>query len=83
MYSTLPLEGLNTVTLTLVQPKAVEQHMTGGGHSLPHALMLKVSPGSKINHAPCSAIELLKGSLTTGDSPAGRCCLYREMEHYG
>ena len=44
--------------------------------------MLKRSPGSTIYRAPSSTIELLKGSLATGDSPAGRCYLYREMEQY-
>ena len=44
--------------------------------------MLKRSPGSTIYCALSSTIELLKGSLATGDSPAGRCCLYREMEQY-
>ena len=58
-------------------------HMTWGGHSLPACIMLKRSPGSKIYCAPSSTIELLKGSLATCDSPAGHCCLYREMEQYG
>ena len=34
MYSALPPEGLNTITLTLVQPKAFKQHFARCEHSL-------------------------------------------------
>ena len=45
--------------------------------------MLKGYPGSIIHGAPSSAIELLKGSMATCDSPAGHLCLYHEIEQYG
>ena len=57
-------------------------HMTCGGHSLPESIMLKRSPALKI-YCASSTIELLQRSLATWDSPAGRCCLYREMEQFG
>ena len=58
-------------------------YLTWGEHSFPDSIMLKRSPSLKIYCAPSSTNELLQGSLARWDSPAGRCCLYREMEQYG
>ena len=74
-----------TTYAALVQPKPFKQHMT---YDLRRTFLTcmhyaQTISCSKIYCAPSSTIELLKGSLATCDSPAGHCCLYREMEQYG
>ena len=73
-----------TAYAALVQPRLFRQRMTYDLRRtfLIASIMLKRSPASKIYCAPIAPPLSCFRDLWQ-DSPAGRCCLYREMEQYG